>query len=64
VQTAEDSRLIALKRIEEERLARERQQAADREAAARAAAEAEAERRADAGRPSKPPTRRAWRQSA
>jgi outer membrane protein OmpA-like peptidoglycan-associated protein len=48
VQTAEDSRLIALKRIEEERLARERQQAADREAAARAAAEAEAKGRAEA----------------
>jgi outer membrane protein OmpA-like peptidoglycan-associated protein len=51
VQTAEDARLIALKRIEEERLAKERQAAADREAAARAAAaQAEAEQRAEAQR--------------
>jgi outer membrane protein OmpA-like peptidoglycan-associated protein len=48
VQVAEDSRLIALKRIEEERLAMERRKAAEREAAARAAADAEAERRARA----------------
>jgi hypothetical protein len=33
VQTAEDARLITLKRAEEERLAKERQDAADREAA-------------------------------
>src|SRR5438552_1385063 len=48
VQTAEDARLIALKRIEEERLANERQAAADREASARAQADAEAQRRAQA----------------
>lgn len=55
VQTAEDARLITVKRIEEERLANERRLAAEREAAARAkAAEAarqqqlEAERRAQA----------------
>ena len=39
VQTAEDARLIALQRIEEARLAAERQAAADREAEARAKAE-------------------------
>jgi outer membrane protein OmpA-like peptidoglycan-associated protein len=48
VQTAEDARLIALKRIEEERLANERQAAADREAAAKAQADAEALRRQQA----------------
>jgi outer membrane protein OmpA-like peptidoglycan-associated protein len=48
VQTAEDTRLITLKRIEEARLAAERQAAADREAAAVAEAEAEAQRRAQA----------------
>jgi outer membrane protein OmpA-like peptidoglycan-associated protein len=55
VQTAEDARLIALQRIEEARLAAERQAAADREAEARAKAEEanrqkqiEAERRAAA----------------
>jgi outer membrane protein OmpA-like peptidoglycan-associated protein len=48
VQTAEDTRLITLKRIEEARLAAERQAAADREAAARAEAEAESQRRAQA----------------
>ncbi len=48
VQTAEDARLIALKREEEERLALERQAAADREAAAKAQAEAEGQRRAQA----------------
>ncbi len=40
VQTAEDARLIANKRSEEERLTLERQQAADREAKAKAQAEA------------------------
>jgi outer membrane protein OmpA-like peptidoglycan-associated protein len=47
VQTAEDARLIAIKRIEEERIAKERQAAADREAAAQAQAQqsaADAER--------------------
>lgn len=39
VQTAEDARLIALQRIEEERLAMERKAAADREAAERARAD-------------------------
>jgi outer membrane protein OmpA-like peptidoglycan-associated protein len=48
VQTAEDSRLITLKRIEEENLAKERQAAADREAAAKAQADAEAQRRQQA----------------
>ena len=46
VQTAEDARVIAIKRIEEERLARERQEAAEREARANAEAQAEAQRRA------------------
>jgi len=47
VQTAEDSRAIAVKRQEEESLARERQQAADRQARAdseKAAAQSETER--------------------
>jgi outer membrane protein OmpA-like peptidoglycan-associated protein len=48
VQTAEDARLITLKRMEEERLAKERQDAADREAAAKAQADAEALRRQQA----------------
>jgi len=48
VQTAEDARLIAVKRIEEERLAKERQAAADREAAAKAQTDAEALRRRQA----------------
>jgi outer membrane protein OmpA-like peptidoglycan-associated protein len=48
VQAAEDSRLIAIQRAEEERLANERQAAAEREARAKAAAEAEAQRRAAA----------------
>src|SRR5262245_23642063 len=48
VQTAEDARLIAVKRIEEERLAKERQASADREAAAKAQADAEALRRQQA----------------
>jgi outer membrane protein OmpA-like peptidoglycan-associated protein len=39
VQTAEDARAIALRRMEEERLAQERQAAADREARAKADAE-------------------------
>ncbi len=46
VQRAEDAREIAVRRREQERLAREREEAARREAAARAAAEAEAQRRA------------------
>lgn len=52
VQTAEDSRLITIKRIEEERLANERQAAAERESlaktqadTARAQADAESQRR-------------------
>ena len=45
VQTAEDARLISLKRIEDERQAKEKQAAADREAAAKAQADAEAQRR-------------------
>jgi outer membrane protein OmpA-like peptidoglycan-associated protein len=45
VQTAEDARLITLKRIEDERQAKEKQAAADREAAAKAQADAEAQRR-------------------
>jgi outer membrane protein OmpA-like peptidoglycan-associated protein len=48
VQTAEDARLIAIKRIEEERLAKERQDAADRELAAKQQADAEALRRQQA----------------
>ncbi|MEJ2147372.1 MAG: OmpA family protein [Acidobacteriota bacterium] len=48
VQTAEDSRAIAVQRQEEERLARERQAGADREATAQAAAEAEAQMRVQA----------------
>ncbi|MBS1830249.1 MAG: OmpA family protein [Acidobacteria bacterium] len=48
VQTAEDARLIALQRQEEERLAMERQAAAERETAARLKAEQEARARADA----------------
>jgi outer membrane protein OmpA-like peptidoglycan-associated protein len=45
VQTAEDSRAIAVKRIQEENLARERQEAADREARANAEAQAQTQRR-------------------
>jgi outer membrane protein OmpA-like peptidoglycan-associated protein len=52
VQTAEDSRLIALRRMEEERLAQEREAAAQREASARAAAEDEARKREEADRAS------------
>src|SRR5262245_56395675 len=48
VQTAEDSRLIALKRQDEARLERERKAAADREAAAKAEAERQARQRAEA----------------
>ena len=48
VQTAEDSRAIAVKRQEEERLASERQAGADREALAKAETEAEARLRAQA----------------
>ncbi|HXP48155.1 MAG TPA: OmpA family protein [Terriglobales bacterium] len=47
-QTAEDARVISLKRQEELRIAQERQEAADREAQAKAQAEAEANRRAQA----------------
>ena len=47
-QTAEDARTIALKRQEQERLAKERQEGAEREAHAKAAAESEAQRRAQA----------------
>jgi outer membrane protein OmpA-like peptidoglycan-associated protein len=39
VQTAEDARIITIRRIEQERLAKERQDAADREAKAKAEAE-------------------------
>ncbi|MFZ0427377.1 MAG: OmpA family protein [Acidobacteriota bacterium] len=48
VQTAEDSRAIAVQRQEEERLARERQASTDREASAQAAAAAEAQMRVQA----------------
>jgi outer membrane protein OmpA-like peptidoglycan-associated protein len=48
VQTAEDSRAIAVERQEEERLADERQAGADREASAQAEADAEARLRAQA----------------
>ncbi|MGC2324039.1 MAG: OmpA family protein [Terriglobales bacterium] len=47
-QTAEDARVISIKRQEELRIAKERQDAADREAKAKAEAEAEANRRAQA----------------
>jgi outer membrane protein OmpA-like peptidoglycan-associated protein len=46
VQNAETARLLALKRQEDERIAREKQEAADREAAARAAADESARQRA------------------
>ncbi|MBM3787627.1 MAG: OmpA family protein [Acidobacteria bacterium] len=48
VQTAEDARVITIKRRDEERLAQEREAAAAREAAAKAQAEAEAQRAAEA----------------
>jgi len=47
-QTAEDARVISIKRQEELRIERERQEAAEREAQAKAEAEAEANRRAQA----------------
>jgi outer membrane protein OmpA-like peptidoglycan-associated protein len=46
VQTAEDSRLIAIRRIEQERLDKERQASADREARSKAEAEASDRQRA------------------
>lgn len=48
VQTAEDAREIAVRRQEQEQLAREREEAARREQLAKAAAEEEARRRAEA----------------
>jgi outer membrane protein OmpA-like peptidoglycan-associated protein len=45
VQSAEDARIIAVKKIADEQLANERQAAADREAQAKAAADAETQRR-------------------
>src|SRR5205807_2668144 len=48
VQTAEDARLITVKRAQEEDLAKERQNAADRETAAKSEAAAEAQRREQA----------------
>jgi len=48
VQTAEDARIITVKRREEERLAQERQAAADREAQAKAQAEASEKARLEA----------------
>ena len=50
VQTAEDARLITLKRQDEERLAQERQASSDREGASKAQAELEAQHRAEAER--------------
>ena len=47
-QTAEDARVISIKKQEELRIEKERQDAADREAKAKAEAEAEANRRAQA----------------
>ena len=47
-QTAEDARIITLKKLQEEQLAQERAAAADREAAARAEADAQTQRRAQA----------------
>lgn len=48
VQTAEDARIITVKKLEEERLAQERQAAADREAKAKADAEASERARLEA----------------
>jgi len=48
VQTAEDARIITVKKLEEERLAQERQAAADREAKAKAEAEASERARLEA----------------
>jgi len=45
VQSAEDARIIAVKKIADEQLANERQASADREAQAKAAADAEAQKR-------------------
>lgn len=50
VQTAEDARLVTLKRIEESRIAAEHQAAVNRELAAKAQAEQEARLRADSER--------------
>ncbi len=47
-QKAEDARIITIRRMDEERLAQERQAAADREQRAKAETEAEAQRRAQA----------------
>jgi len=47
-QKAEDARIITIRRMDEERLAMERQAAADREARAKAETDAEAQRRAQA----------------
>ncbi|MCU1311516.1 MAG: OmpA/MotB domain protein [Candidatus Angelobacter sp.] len=47
-QSAEDARVVALRRREEERIAKEKQAAADREAAANAEAHQQSERRATA----------------
>jgi outer membrane protein OmpA-like peptidoglycan-associated protein len=47
-QTAEDARLITIKKLQAEQLAQERAAAADREAAARAEADAQTQRRAQA----------------
>ncbi|MBL8228734.1 MAG: DUF4398 and OmpA-like domain-containing protein [Bryobacterales bacterium] len=49
-QGAEDARVVAVKRIQEERLAQERQAAADREAAAKRAAAEQAQRAEEATR--------------
>lgn len=60
-QTAEDARIIAIKRQEQERLAKERQASEEREARAKAAAEAEAQRRAQAEAEQRAEAeRRAW----
>lgn len=48
VQKSEDARIIAIRKQDEERLAQERQSAADREAAAKAETDAESRRRAQA----------------
>jgi outer membrane protein OmpA-like peptidoglycan-associated protein len=50
VQNAETARILALKRQEDERIAREKQEAADREAAARAQADASARQAAESAR--------------
>lgn len=48
VQTAEDARALAVRRAEDERIAREQREAAEREAAAKQAAEEASQRRAEA----------------